>query len=317
MNTKDKLRLECERLFKCETIYDSYDLLDIYTEFLFLTIKNHHQEAVYTIADADAKMIAQMMLTKTLHLKSVVQGITYEAKDGTTLNKIIDPTVVAILIRNIYETTALFNLLFRNTKTIEEKKIIHLLWVHSGLKDRQRFESVIITKERQEKCDREKKRIEEIVSIIEGSELYKNLDEKNQNKIKTKLKEKDYLIRFDNKEVVFLHWHELINIMGIKGRMENLYTYFSLYSHPSNVSVFQFADLFKEGENTFLRLTNFDLMNAFFLLSIFIADYIKLFPSVQNTFDNLNIRDQIVINFYNTFIRGMDYSINESWQVTN
>lgn len=203
MNAKDLLRNDCERFFKCDTIYVSYDLLDIYIEFLFHAVKDHHQENVYSVADRDAKMLLQMMLTKALHLKGVAQGITYKAKGGTTLNKIIDPTIVASLIRNIYETAALFNLIYRNTKSKEEKTILHLLWVHSGLRYRQRFESVIITEENRKKYEHEKKEIENIVAEIENNELYKRLDEKNQGKIKTRLKEKEYLMRFNNTEVDF------------------------------------------------------------------------------------------------------------------
>lgn len=104
--------------------------------------------------------------------------------------------------------------------------------------------------------------------------------------------------------------------MGIKdGLFENIYTYFSLYSHPSNVAVFQFDSMFKKGEEAFLDLTNFNLRTAFMMLSIFIADYISLFPTVIKTFDSFDIKDQIVINFHNTCARNQDYSINDSWKI--
>lgn len=313
--TKEELRKECTRLFSCKTIKDSYDLLDIYAECLFLIVKNHHKEPVCSYADADAKMVVQMMLTKVLHLKSVVTGISYQAKDGTSLNKIIDPTIVASLARNIYETTGMFNLIYRCTKSKEEKEILYLLWVHSGLKYRQRFESDITTKENKKQIEEEKEQIDKIVATIEENSLYKSLDKKNQEKIKKKLKEKDYLVKFEDKEVTFLHWHELTKPMGIqKGLFENIYTYFSLYSHPSNVAVFQFNSMFKKGEEAFLDLTNFNLKIVFMMLSIFIADYISLFPTVIKTFDSLEIKDQIVINSHNTLARNQDYSINDSWQ---
>ena len=107
---KQKLRDECSRLFLCKTINDCYDVLDIYIEILFFAVKNHHKDPVNNQANADAKIIAQMMLTKALHLKTAANGISYSAKDGTSLNRIIDPTVVACLIRNIYETVGIFNL---------------------------------------------------------------------------------------------------------------------------------------------------------------------------------------------------------------
>lgn len=272
-NPKIKLRMECEPLFKCATLNDSCELIDIYSEFLFQAVKNHHHEPVYTKANADAKIILQMVMTKALHLRSIVNGITYKDRDGTTLNKIVDPTIVASLIRNLYETVGLFNLIYRSTKTHDEKTILYCLWFHSGLMYRQRFESAITTQENQNKFDGDKKTLAELVQIIEGTELFKQLDEKNQTKIRTRLKQKEYLMMFDDKEVVFLHWHELTKVMKCnEGVLDEMYTYFSQYSHPSNVAVFQFANLFKKGEEEFLRMTNFNLKYFFFLTSIFIAD---------------------------------------------
>lgn len=315
---KEKLRAECSRLFACETITDSYELMGVYAELLFQTVKRHHQEPVYTQADADAKMVVQMMLTKTLHLRSILKGISFKASDGASLNNIIDPTIVACLIRNLYETVSMFNLIYRNAKTADEKTILYSLWVHSGLQYRQRFEAVITTEENQRKADDEKKSIEKLVQIIEATDLYKNLDEKNQNKIKTRLKEKEYLMMFKDNQVVFLHWQELTNVMQVReGIFEKLYTYFSLYSHPSNVSVFQFADMFKLRAEEFPRMVNHNLKYYFTLTSLFIADYINLFPTVRTTFESMSSRDQIVINFHNTFLRGQDFSINDTWQLVN
>jgi hypothetical protein len=312
--TKEQLRKDVMRLSQCKTVDDGIEIFGIYAEFFFNAIQNHN-EPVYTQAEADAKMVLQMMLTKTLHLKGVLEGVTYKAKDGSTLNKIIDPTIVASLIRNIYETTGMFHTIYRNTKSKEEREILYLLWVHAGLKYRQRFSSVVTTQENKEKMEHEQKAMDKIVEEIEVNTLFKSLDEENQKIIKKKIKDKDYLIRFDGKEVVFLNWQELTKIMRLKeGLLDNIYTYFSLYSHPSNVSVFQFANLFKKDNEEFAQLTIFNLKNAFFMLSIFIAEYIKLFPTVLKIFEKLDIRDQIVINLYNRLARDDSYSINDSWK---
>jgi hypothetical protein len=75
--------------------------------------------------------------------------------------------------------------------------------------------------------------------------------------------------------------------------------------------------MFNREDAPFLELTNSNLLHYFGLTSVFIADYLKLFPTAQATFDSLNIRDQIVINFHNTFLRGYDYSINDTWKIVN
>lgn len=287
--------------------------MDIYAEVLYQLIMKHHEEPVYNQADADAKMVAQMMLTKTLHLKNIAEGITYNSKDGTHLNRIVDPTIVASMIWNIFETVGMFNLIYRHTKNNDEKTILYCLWVYSGLKYRQRFEGNASTEENIEKMEDEKQQLKILIESIENTELYKNLDEKDQNIVQKKIRDKSYLIRFEKNKAIPMHWQQLTETIGFKTDLyDNIYTYFSLYSHPSNVAVFQFSDMFNKEDAPFLKLTNSNLLHYFRLTSIFIADYLKLFPSAKSTFDSLNIRDQIVINFHNTFLRGYDYSINDS-----
>ncbi|MBI3258781.1 MAG: hypothetical protein HYZ54_04805 [Ignavibacteriae bacterium] len=318
--TKENLRIECERLFSCKTINDCNEMLDIYAEFLLKAIINHKDETIYSDADYDAKIIVQMMLTKVLHLKNVVSGISFRTKDGLRLERIIDPTIVASFIRNIYETTAMFNLIYIHTKDKDEKTILYSLWVHAGLKYRQRFENIITSIENKQKHEEEKIMIEKIIIKINGTQLYNKLNQINKDKIKEKLKKKDYFIEFAGTEVNFLSWKDLVGIMGVKeGLLDHLYTHLSFNSHPSNVSVFQFDSMFKDGEAEFIRLTNTNLQTAFFMFSIFmfsifIADYVKLFPTIMSTYEKIDLRDQIVIDFHNFFLRGNEYSINDSWR---
>jgi len=313
---KEELRKECERFFWCKTIEDCQALLDIYIEFFFNAVINH-DEVVFTHAEADAKIVIQMMMTKALHLKNVLNGVEFQSNGGRKLNKIIDPTIVASLIRNIYETTGMFNLIYREAKNNDERQIIYLLWVHAGLSYRQRFDNIITTKENKEKSEHEKKQMDGIKKAIEENPLFKKLDEKNKRKITTKLKSKDYLLRFNGLEVEFLSWREMIKSMHIKtGKLDHAYTYFSLYSHPSNVAVFQYANMFEKGKESYRDLVKFNLQIAFMMFSIFIADYIKLYPAVLKTYEKMGIVEQIVINFHNSQARGHDYDINDSWKAT-
>ncbi|MCC6372748.1 MAG: hypothetical protein IT236_17220 [Bacteroidia bacterium] len=315
--TKEELRKEVKRFMSCDHINDSKDLIKIYTEFFFRVIRNHQGDLVNSLAETEAKLINQMMLTKALHLQGVTDGVSHVSTDGSTLNQIIDPTIVASLTRNVFETVGMFNLIFINTKSADEKTILYNLWVIAGLKYRQRFTSVITKPENFQKAEDDKKQIADMTAEIEATNLYKNLSTDNQDKIKNKLKEKDYKIQFVNNNVLFLHWQELATVMGVKQTMfDNAYTYFSLYAHPSNVAVFQFRDMFKS-QDDFLSPTNFNLKYFFALSSIFISDYIKLFPQVIKTFESLPLRDQIVINFYIMLFRGHDDTINDSWKVVN
>jgi hypothetical protein len=72
--------------------------------------------------------------------------------------------------------------------------------------------------------------------------------------------------------------------------------------------------MFHDEMEASLGMVNLNMQYFFMFLSIFISDYIMLFPDVLKTFNHLELLDQILINSYNTFARGYEYSINESWK---
>lgn len=310
-----QLRLEYLRLTRRLNIQDNYDALEMYADYLMKIVRVHHTDKVRSVSELEARMINQMMLTKVLHIRQIVNGIKFTSSDGASLNEIIDPTVVAALIRNVYETVSMFNLIFRNTKTKDEKLILYNLWVIAGLNYRQKFRSVISTPENEKKANDEKSQIDKLILEIENTELYRSLEQKEKGKIQKKIDEKDFKISFEGNKVIFLHWQQLCNTMGVEpGLFDGIYTYFSLYAHPSNVAVFQFGGMFDGEDKACWSITIYNLKNLFALLSIFIADYIHLFPTVANIFNQQPLMNQLVINSHNTLLRGYEYSINDSWK---
>ncbi|MCX6316875.1 MAG: hypothetical protein NTW29_06275 [Bacteroidetes bacterium] len=315
MATLQQLRDEYLRLSQPDNIEDCIDALDRYCNFFLSAIKNHQTENNTSAQDIDAKIIMQMMMTKALHIKSAINGVEFDTKKGVKLNKIIDPTIIASLIRNVYEMAAMFNLIYRTNKQGDERDIVYKLWVISGLKYRQRFSVHITTQENQVKLKSEDEIIKDYIREIEATYLYKSISEKDKVKIKRLIDDNYYLMQFEGNRVKVLHWQALIETMKCKQDFfQRIYTYFSLYSHPSNVSVFQFRDMFMPDENSFIFTTTFNMKYVFMLLSIFIADYITLFPQVLKTFNNLDLMDQLIINNNNIFARDYFYSINDSWK---
>jgi hypothetical protein len=315
---REELRSEYKRLTGLHTIKDCIDLFDIFLEYFWVVIGEHHTDPVYSLANKDARILSQMMFTKVTHLRKLVEGVGYQAKDGYRLNNIIDPTIVASLIRNVFETVAVFNLIFRNPKSEDEKTIIYGLWVISGLNYRQRFESNVSSQESLKKLEDEKKQIDQIITEVKNTNLFKNLDEKNKGKIDNVIRQKDYKIRFNNTEVINLNWQDMCAVMGLNEKLfGNIYTYFSLYSHPSQVSVFQFEHMFGKADEPFKFLTASNLKYCCSLLSVFIADYINLFPETKVTFEKMEIEKQIALNALNKLLRGDAFSINDAWKILN
>ncbi len=312
--TLQQLRTEYARLAHPGSTKDCIELLDIYCNFLITSI-TEHRVSKSSVMEGEATLLFQMMMTKTLHIKSIIKGVSFSSKNKTSLNNIVDPTVLAVLIRNTYETVSMFNLIYRVNKSGDERTIVYNLWAIAGLKYRQRFEGMISSEENARKLQAEQDSINYFISEIQNTVLYQNLDEVNKVKIQNQIKNKDYLIRFENNKIIILHWQELSKTMGCnEDYFKSIYTYFSLYAHPSNVSVFQFGDMFHNNMEVSIGMTNLNMQYFFLFLSIFISDYIMLFPAVLKTFNNLELIDQILINSFNTFARGYEYSINDSWK---
>ncbi len=313
----EQLRAEFLRLRLCDTLDDCVSMLEMYSEYFFKVILNHQNEQHHSIANRDAALINQMMLTKTLHLMKLIEngGVGFISEGGKELRPIVDPTIIASLIRNIFETVGLFNLIYIRTNSADEKVILYSLWALSGLKYRQRFGSTATLESNKETLEAEQKQIEKLIETIEITDLFKGLSEANQRKIRTLIKNKEYRLIFEGDDVKLLSWQDLAGTLGIRGRLfENMYTFFSLYSHPSNVAVFQFEEMFDRQKEQFKQLTITNLKTSFFLLSCFIADYLKLFPSVARTYNSLPLLDQIMLNFFNSTARGQEYSINDAWK---
>ena len=200
--SKDELRNICKRLFTPKTLDDCDDLLNIYAECLFSFIESQVPNGETQVSRHEAKLVNQMIFTKVLSLKKMLEGINYISTSGIKLNTIIDPTIIATMIRNIYETVSMFNIVYIQPKTDDEKLILYNLWVHSGLSFRQRFKNNAISGENIQKVSDELKHIEDIKKEIHNTELYKSLTDENKKKIEDNLKNKDYKIVFDREVIL-------------------------------------------------------------------------------------------------------------------
>lgn len=304
---------EIKRLMVCKTIEDVQDSLEVFAEILFSIIESHSKLHVTKEKLHEAKIILQMIFTKSLHLKNTLYGISYE-QENIFLRNIIDPGIIAILIRNIYETIALFHLIFIHHKG-DEQDLVYNMWCLSGLKYRRRFDDSFTITDAEDKLKEEIRQMNQIEEEIINSKLYESLDPKSQNIINESIKKKHYLIQIKDSKVNKLYWNNLIEIMNLKEDLfRDLYTYFSLYTHPSNVSVFQFQEMFKPNEEGYKTMTVFNMKVVLALLGVFVADYIKLFPSQLEVFKKLDPKKQAIIEFHNRIARGEAYSIDSEWE---
>lgn len=335
----EDLRTDIQRYINPESLNDHNEIFEMYLDFLFGLIKLQGNVAESKMM-SEGRIILQMMFTRLSHLKSALRGIEFVSRNGEHLNGIIDPTIIASAARNIYESAAIFNLVYVSGKSEDSKLISYNLWAHSGLSYRQRLENKesrmkvlerleemgagpsplkqvmeSVFKANEAKHEAEAKRMASLVSEIKETQLYKSLEIKEQEKIDFLLKKREYKAVIKHHKVVLLSWQELSDVMGIKdGIFNNLYSYFSLYTHPSNVSVFQFNQIFQDG-TSFLDLVSFNLTLVNKVVSIFIADYLSVYHDSMAAYEELPLREKILLDVNNIFFRGEDRAISDSWKV--
>lgn len=311
-----EVREEIVRLNFTRDIETATEYLEFFIQCLYDIIMNHKKGATDSDLELNARLILQMIFSKLIHLNKLLEGVGFTNKKGTQLiNPILDPTIITTLVRSIYEQVCLFNLIYSSTDSKDKRTLVFQLWQSSGLKYRQRFAKKAKSPENIEKARQEKAQIVKIEEDILSNPVYLALNEKNQNKIQGKLKNMDFKIKIEDMTVRYLNWQEIsAEFSKEHGFFDTMYTYFSLYTHPSYVSVFQFRDMFSVEGEEFKEITEFNLRRCLALISLFLKDYITFFPDVINTFQDRDILDQVILDFYNRMLRGEEYAINEAWK---
>ncbi|MFC0875118.1 hypothetical protein ACE01N_00915 [Saccharicrinis sp. FJH2] len=314
MNT-DELRKEIERLTSLDTIDDLFDLTNIFERFLFRVMESQ-DFTEKTDREADAMTILQMVFVKLLAARKLLSGVNYnDSETGAKLKKLIDPTTVAAHLQNTFETISMFYIVYVKPENEDERLILYNLWVLSGLNYRQRFTKYAAGEESKQIIKDDQEIIKDLTNQIENSALFKNLDAKNQGKILSAIDENEYKLVFKDNQVTRLSWQDTFTAMNLKSNLfDDNYTYFSFYSHPSNVSVFQFSQMFGSENNAYADLVKYNFKNLMVLLSIFIHDYIELFPDRMKFYESMTLKDQLMIDAFNVLFRGHNKSINGAWK---
>jgi hypothetical protein len=304
---------ECGRLWDINSEADTLDLFKIFKGYFLKSTLYHPFLPDQRDELINARMINQMMLTKILHLEQSILGVECSAPNGDRLTRIIDPNVIAALVRTIFETVGTFNCVFVQPETDDEKLILHRLWMSASLKRREKFRDGFTSPEHLHMIAKEQQWFDDQMAEINATQTWKNMPQRERDIIDKKIKDKEYTIKFQNGRVKSLAgFQEMIKTAGAnKVALGNMYFYLSLNTHPSYMSVSHFFNMFNPEDPRYRYETKHYLKVAFMLIGMFVADYIKVFPEMIDNFNTIDERDQCVINFWNTTARPKSYSISD------
>ena len=302
----ENLQRAFERLIVPQTKDDISFKFHMFKEVLFKIIVNHENTDATPIAQREARLVLQMMFSKVANIEKLTEGIEFTSASGKHLRNITDPITIIAAIRGIFESVGMFNVVYVASDSDEGKAILHKLWVIAGLNYRQKFVSVTQSAEFIQKSKDEKQTIDNLTDEIKATALFQSLSQADKDKVLNAIKGKHYNVVFTGNQVKGLNgFQETIDNTGIDtAKFGQMYTYYSLASHPSNVSVFQFGAMFSDDDSATDDIIKFNLGNMFMLASVFIIDYVHTFPEVKATYDTLSQLERAVIEQLNRFLRG-------------
>lgn len=285
--------------------------LKLFTKSYGDIIFKHHYDPVKSQREADAHILLQMFFSKALHFQQVLKGVMFH-NENIIMNKIVDPTILFTLVRNQYECLCLFELVNIIPDSDDKKDFLSLIHQVSGLKYRQRFSQNVTTQENQDKLVIESEEIQQDIDIILSSKVYQKLDSKSQNLVRFSLNKRDYQLYFASEEkLIKLGWKDFADKFGMKKTcIDNLYAYFCLHSHPSYVSIMQFRDAFAKDNPEYINMALFAAQFFLIFLSVFLVDYMRIFPSVLADFQSQDSETKVLLTAFNNIFREGEYEFS-------
>ena len=267
----------------------------------------------------DALILFQMSISKGISILNIARGIVYK-NDLLSASEMdnythIDPTATYALIRTQLEAFCTFHNIFLS-ECKDQREFLHDLWVVAGLKERQRYIDKNSPINNVNKGKKELERINELIIRINNNVNYLKLSEKGKNFIKDKINSRQFQLVFeDDGRLSKKSWREMFLNSDVSDIFKNIYSNMSLYSHPSNVSVFQFGQMFEKGDNKEQILHSLKLSKS--IIAFMIADICKYIPQVHDEFQNLPELNQLLIDTDNSAYRNSSYitSLNHKEQL--
>lgn len=294
--------------YNCETLAEGKAYMDFTTSFMCKVMYDTHTTPVHSQMMADVRTMYQMFLIKFLTLRKMLDGITFQAEE-LHLKNTIDFSTAFCLVRELFESLCIFELIYIIPDTEDKKQFLHTLFTIAGLNERQHF--VITTDKAKQKKEDEKKEMDRLIANIRSTELYKGLDRSSLQTVDNAIANSKYRYMFQSDgNLKFCQYEEMDDLLNIRnGAFKSMYKFLSQHEHPSSISVRQFEIAFHPENQEYKNLAKTAAMYALSMASMYIADYCKIFPEAESIFKKLPIEDRAEIDFYNRMLRGKKYSL--------
>lgn len=297
---------EVQKFVRLDTIADCKQYLTVMLDFYFDVIKSPEGRKATSPFEDERNIWLQTMFSKGCQFKSLLDGVGY-SKGASHLKPIIDFSILFTIARCVYESLIAFEILFVLPKTEDKQTIVYNLFMAQGLSERLKDLDEDMRSHNPTRVQEELNDIDECRKAIEGTKLYKTLDQQTKATIDYALgngKRFRYIFKDDN-TMEFIQYEKAYTLLNVKENLFNsLYSFFSLHGHPSYLSLIQFRDAFKDEYRADMDMAKHATQCVLAFMSIYIVDYMKLVPEIKTMYDKLEEPRRFAIGMYEDAMRG-------------
>ncbi len=278
---------------------------------------DHKKNTTINETDNDGHLSFQMTLLKSISLLKLSSGLYYfNDLNNTHLNSVFDPFGMGNIVRSQYEAFCNFNNIYIQSIDSNQLAIKYYLWVIAGLNSRQRFptsEKTILKREKEAHI------IKNYIDLLNKNVCFESLSGSGKLNIQKCIKKREWQIVINRNNAYKIGWHEMFSNAGVNKIYDEQYNYLSTVSHPSNLSIIQFREMY-EGE-TLVERVDFQSMKVMLntsksIVAFLIRDYITYFK-LYSAFNELPVIDQMLVNVNNKNFRGDEYLLNNCLELLN
>lgn len=288
------------------------DYRDSFKVILDVAEKILHEQSArkWQALDHDANLLFQVIMLRGITIGRLIEDRAYvNSLDGRQLAITIDPLSLETLVRAQFEAYCILHNIFIKHRSGPERELIHLLWVIAGLKRRQQTVPYLTIPALRHKAQKEKIELERWLEALRANSAYKGLSVEGKVVIRDALKRKEYQVVLNKGAAKNVGWQVLFSQAVPNDGFDQFYMMLSQASHPSNMSMFQFRDMYAEG--TYRSSAYFALQCSSMLMAFAIRDYVKLFPIVEVVVNGLKEEHQLLIDSLNVAFRGEKNRLND------
>lgn len=296
------------QIARCDTIADVKEcmkvLLGLYVWFNKILAANIKG----TARDSDSVVMMHMFYSKGASFLQLLDGFPF-VDEGKEIGRIIEPTVLYSLARDIYEALCAYELVFVLPKTEEQKMIAYNIFYISSMKERANYKHQ--TEKSRKIALEEAEDIENAKQQIEATVYYQQLPDKDKQFLQAKMNSPHpvYRLLYEEHAVVPVKWEDAYTTFGMAEEMfGNIYAYLSLYAHPTAVAVTRFREMFTDQQNGIERKVSFAGKLVVQMLSVFVIDFCRQHDFAREVYHQSDEMTKCMADFINIIARGPEYA---------